>query len=781
MASSRAVRPQLLADDDLLSRFQSGDRSSYAELWRRHAPSGLTAARSFTSVSDAEDVVAEAFTRIFQAAQSGVGPIGAFRPYLYATIRNVVLQNAARGDRITDVDLDTIPAVEIDPEAVLDNSLISSAFRSLPERWQTVLWYLEVEKLSTREAGELLGIKANAVAALAFRARGALRSAWLQTHVGESRFTGEHRETLALLGDYSRGAATSREHKKVTTHLATCAACSRIASEVDYAAGRIAMSLLIVVLGGSAAAMFAHAAAAAQSSALTAASALLPPIPDFSSLVAAHTATVHAAAASASATAGASSAGASGAATGAAATAAVATTGTNLALVGLLTGSLIIVGGASAAITVANRPAASIRSMTSPQPLLKPGKQAPASARIVPDAIPSSFAEPVVPISTRGNIALKAPIVPFGADSLEKSLAPVVPIDSADPTPTSTPTPTIVSSSPVITDPVSNVTISPLSTVIVTGTGHPGETITGVSETAPPGTTSVPDARDNTVQTSSVVVSPDGAWSWASAVLSDGSHSLSFSQQAAGEIPSPAVTRWVTVDTVFPAAPIVNHSWSNTDLVAPTLTGTAEPGNIVLISDIAGRDLKSVTADVSGQWTSGTVPGITPGMSGLRVSQIDLAGHRSLSATIGPFAFIPTVTPSVQIFLGSPLGFSVTGWPGSTVMINAKGQSGGSFVLDARGLMTLTFTADISLAPGDYIYFLNYPGQAAFVTLTAKVPQTGLASTAVTAATPWNSASRGDAGGRIATPSSGPNIAVRLTNPPLIFTHPALIRRTEIL
>src|SRR5690606_17210486 len=76
------------SDAECIERARAGDSEAFAELWRRHYRSALRAARQFTSI-DAEDLVSEAFLRVHQQLQAGGGPIGAFRPYLYTTIRNL--------------------------------------------------------------------------------------------------------------------------------------------------------------------------------------------------------------------------------------------------------------------------------------------------------------------------------------------------------------------------------------------------------------------------------------------------------------------------------------------------------------------------------------------------------------------------------------------------------------------------------------------------------------------------------------------------------------------
>jgi len=52
-------------------------------------PFGARVARQFTSSIAANDLVSEAHIRSYQRVLAGGGPTGAFRPYRYATIRNL--------------------------------------------------------------------------------------------------------------------------------------------------------------------------------------------------------------------------------------------------------------------------------------------------------------------------------------------------------------------------------------------------------------------------------------------------------------------------------------------------------------------------------------------------------------------------------------------------------------------------------------------------------------------------------------------------------------------
>lgn len=241
------------SDETLIQQTRAGDQRAFAELWRRHFRSGARVARQFTSSIDADDLVSEAYTRIYQRVLAGGGPTGAFRPYLYTTIRNLASTwgAAARDVQVDDIADFEDPSTAEDPAAIaLDKTLTARAFRSLPERWQSVLWYTEVEGMDPHEVAPLLGLTANGVAALSYRAREGLRKAWLQAHINDATASGECRWTISRIGEYTRHGLGSRDSERIAFHLATCAKCAIVSEEVDEVGSRLAMVMIPLLLGG---------------------------------------------------------------------------------------------------------------------------------------------------------------------------------------------------------------------------------------------------------------------------------------------------------------------------------------------------------------------------------------------------------------------------------------------------------------------------------------------------------------------------------------------------
>jgi len=238
-----AAEPAVPSDAELIAEVRSGDSEAYGLLYRRHAPSAQALARRLTgSPAEAEDLVAEAFTRLLVMLRCGRGPDAGFRPYLLTVLRNT-LYDRARRDRKVELSDDMTrhdPGVPWEDTAVagLESRMAARALTRLPERWRTVLWRTEVEQESPTDLAPLLGLTPNGVSALAYRAREGLRLAYLQEHLtgqvnDPHRATDIHRPTVDRLGAWARGGLSVEQRARVDAHLATCTHCRALADELE--------------------------------------------------------------------------------------------------------------------------------------------------------------------------------------------------------------------------------------------------------------------------------------------------------------------------------------------------------------------------------------------------------------------------------------------------------------------------------------------------------------------------------------------------------------------
>ncbi|MBT1597182.1 sigma-70 family RNA polymerase sigma factor [Curtobacterium flaccumfaciens pv. flaccumfaciens] len=240
------------SDAELIDATRAGDRAAYGLLWARHADAGRRVARSITQTFDADDLVSEAYTKILAAVAAGKGPTGPFRPYLFVTIRNIAASWARSRRETTVEDADEVAdprATDATALAALDSSLTLRAFRMLPERWQEVLWFTEVDALAPAEVAKRLGMSANGVAALAYRAREGLRQAWIQAHIDTSAADPAHKWTLEHVGKNARGALSPRAKRRFDQHLEQCPACTVLADEAVDTSSRFTPALLPLAVG----------------------------------------------------------------------------------------------------------------------------------------------------------------------------------------------------------------------------------------------------------------------------------------------------------------------------------------------------------------------------------------------------------------------------------------------------------------------------------------------------------------------------------------------------
>ncbi|MGW8955966.1 sigma-70 family RNA polymerase sigma factor [Streptomyces sp. NPDC055709] len=261
------------------------------ELYRRHRNAVLSYA--LTCCRDphtADDLVSEAFTRTLQAVEAGAGPEAAWRPYLLTVVRRIAASWAGT-ERRTDLSTeferwlthhpDTAEGQSVEEHMLRleDSSLVLRAFRSLPERWQTVLWHTAVEEEPARKVGALLGISASAVTSLAARAREGLREAYLTAHVESGSYTDECRHYTSLLGAAVRRTGR-RANKDLDRHLASCERCRDALIELTYLNDRLGAALPVgFLLWGGSGYVAARLAEASAGAGATAASGLAGPVP----------------------------------------------------------------------------------------------------------------------------------------------------------------------------------------------------------------------------------------------------------------------------------------------------------------------------------------------------------------------------------------------------------------------------------------------------------------------------------------------------------------------
>jgi RNA polymerase sigma-70 factor (ECF subfamily) len=167
--------------DALLERIKSGDGTAVGELVQR--AQDIARRYSLTicgNAPDRDDAVQEALLSTFRHASTIRDP-GAFRPWLYRTVKNACLLGRTRGAAgmptvpIDDRDGSGAPlqANGLAPESGVD---LRRAVASLPPDYREVVFLRDLEGLSTREVSDVLGLSEPNVKVRLHRAHARLRA-----------------------------------------------------------------------------------------------------------------------------------------------------------------------------------------------------------------------------------------------------------------------------------------------------------------------------------------------------------------------------------------------------------------------------------------------------------------------------------------------------------------------------------------------------------------------------------------------------------------------------
>jgi RNA polymerase sigma factor (sigma-70 family) len=177
-------------EETLVDLANQGRPEALGELYRRHRSAARRFAVSLTGCRHtAEDLVAEGFAKVWVRLQGGTRP-RTFLAYLLTTVRHLHVDQHRRRDQVSYEDLRELAEndprwVEEGPEsAVLDRVVLERAMGRLCTSHQEFLRWSLIEGRPTREISRLLGMDPNAAGSLAYRARRALRTAYLECSSG---------------------------------------------------------------------------------------------------------------------------------------------------------------------------------------------------------------------------------------------------------------------------------------------------------------------------------------------------------------------------------------------------------------------------------------------------------------------------------------------------------------------------------------------------------------------------------------------------------------------
>ncbi|QIK63228.1 sigma-70 family RNA polymerase sigma factor [Leucobacter viscericola] len=648
----------LMSDEEILKRARNGDREAHSLLWSRHSKAGLYAARSFSSTFDPEDLVAEAYARIYRAMQTGSGPTTHFRPYLVTTIKNVARRwSQNKRDSTTEnfEELLESETIEDFADSSIDKTVLLQAFKSLPERWQQVLWEVEVEDREPRELYKTLGLSPNSAAALTYRAREGLKLAWIDAHLDLHPPAPRCKNVVKQLAAFERGTLSAKTRAKVEAHLETCVSCRGAQTEAHFVAGHLKSALLVTIFAGgfavpatfSALSLVAPSAAHAtggglaqgMAASLESGKAALQQVLGFSPKIA----------------------------------------------VGLVTATALVSGGA---ILASNFPTTTSGPNAEE---VTAGSQG-SAAKTDTDPETNSGTGQLVGSSTNNRDASTTPDA--GATQTSESEA-----DS-------------MLAAPSFNLPHGNILNG--ADAVISGTALPGALVTLYISG---------DKTPHAVET--VRVNEAGGWAHALSNPQEGALVARAYQSSATGQRSPLSTSQYSVTWNAPAsAPVIDSVDTADGTLAPVVSGTGEPGNIVELT------LNSVTTtkrvDSEGKWTAQINGGLLLGQNALTATQRP-SQSRQQSASTKPQQFeLKAPSASISLEPEDHIDVVLTSTPDHHVLITGEAERFAHTVspttgLDSIRLFSERLVASATTSKGLTLRYISEDGERSGVGVTEKI------------------------------------------------------------
>ena len=202
-----------------------------------------------------------------------------------------------------------------------------------------------------------------------------------------------------------------------------------------------------------------------------------------------------------------------------------------------------------------------------------------------------------------------------------------------------------------------------------TDSGTAGDRITNDSTLTLTGTAvanSTVNVYDGTKLLGTAAANSSGAWSFATAALTNGAHSFTATDTVSGTTSAASSAFNVTIDTTAPSAPVIgSNSVSPTNIV--TLSGTAEANSTVTLFD-GTKQLGTVTANTSGIWNFATAA-LSAGSHSFTAKDTDVAGNTSaVSSTLN----LALTTPVPVNLVADTTSWSNLAFPTQTTNFTAS-------------------------------------------------------------------------------------------------------------
>ncbi len=163
-------------DDTLMALAGRGDERAYAQLVDRHLDRSLAfAQRVLGSRPEAEDVLQEAFLRVWKKAPTWTNDGARFSTWFYRVVLNLCIdrkRKPAHAELPEDFEFaDDGPIADEQLEESQASELVEKALTALPERQREAVVLCYYQGLSNKEAADILDVRVKALESLLVRAR----------------------------------------------------------------------------------------------------------------------------------------------------------------------------------------------------------------------------------------------------------------------------------------------------------------------------------------------------------------------------------------------------------------------------------------------------------------------------------------------------------------------------------------------------------------------------------------------------------------------------------
>ena len=179
---------QNIDDTNLMTMVASGNHRAFAELVARHTDRYFALAfRNLQHRGDAEDVVQDAFIKLWQKPTSWKSDKSEFTTWFYRVIINACPDHRRKHRRSVEIENDLLdrvmPSVH-DEEEILEmkqserwqQQTLEYAFSQLPLSQQDALNLVVYCELPQKQAAEIMGVSLKALESLLVRAKRSMRS-----------------------------------------------------------------------------------------------------------------------------------------------------------------------------------------------------------------------------------------------------------------------------------------------------------------------------------------------------------------------------------------------------------------------------------------------------------------------------------------------------------------------------------------------------------------------------------------------------------------------------